>query len=287
VRSFAIVMVATVLGCTPPEPPYEPPPAPPSDDDDSAVTVEQRCPDGMLRIEGDTFEIGESDEQWIWDGGTILTVSLTVSTFCVDTLPFPGVEGAAWPIDGLAMALLLDLEPILTEAGRRLCTATELTVATAGPDNLRFGYGDEHQPGRCPADDFDPEPLGDRPDCLNALGLRDFGVRSTWVRLDAPMRDALAEYGAPTVIPGEPPGPGNYGGDLPYTVHGGTSRLNTFYAPTAIGIHGHNWDKDYYIDDGLRVCADPSEAPEESSEAWGGVLDSFFETGTYGGLLES
>ena len=282
-RGAAVVLGAVIAACGPSEPIEESTPAPADDDDSGAAAL--ACPEGTLRIEGGVFEIGEVDPAWTSDGATILLDSFDVATFCVDALPFPGIEGTPWPSDGLGMAQLLELEPLLAAGGRRLCTTTELAVATAGPNNLRFGYGDEHSPGRCPDDDVAPPPLGSLPDCTNALGLRDFGVRSTWTRLDAAMRDSLADSGAPILVPGLPPGPGNYAGDLPYSVHGGTARLDTFYAPTAFGIHAHNWGKDSYIDDGLRVCADPSPEPALDAEAWTEALERFEETGTFTGWI--
>jgi hypothetical protein len=228
------------------------------------------CPTTMLLIAGGDFLLGEGEDAEfapLEPGAVIYESNFGISSFCVDPLPFPGRAGAPWPSFGLNAALAEDLDSRLAAFGRRLCTISELLLASAGPDNWRYPYDPEDwSEGLCDPDDLTPQPLGSYEDCTSPLGVSDFQVRSTWGWLDPEMKAHLNSYDAPVTRPGEDPLPPE---SFEYAVQGGTSRAETFYSPTNFGIHSHPQDA-VYLDDGARVCADPAQDwPDEGGyEEW-------------------
>jgi hypothetical protein len=236
----------------------------------------------MILIEEGRLRLGDSGEEhkppvagaWVTSG------MFDVEAFCVAEFPFPGVRGAPWPKDGLnytgARALVARVAPF----GRRLCTATELLAATAGPDNVRFFYGPTHRSGVCESDEESPRPLGSWAGCRNALGLKDHLVRSSWVRLDEQMERRLAAERGPV----RPPHLGLARPDgIELALLGGTPRQHTFYAPNVFGIHAHAPDSPTrFLDDGVRLCASTHTA----RGGWSEEIARFLESGSYGDWLE-
>jgi hypothetical protein len=272
---FAVFLVLLLLlcGCHRSDPPREP----------AAPAPSSSCPEEMIRVVGGTFQLGETAKEhkppvsgaWVTHG------EFRVQTFCVARFPFPGVEGAPWPADGLNYAAAVALEGKATLFGRRLCTATEMLLATAGPLNARFPYGASYKPDVCESSEESPQPLGSWPKCRNSLGLRDHLVRSTWVRLDDRMERQLAEEQGPVRPPhlglARPEG-------IELALMGGTPRQDTFYAPNNFGIHAHATDSaTRFLDDSVRLCASPGEARGD----WPGELEKFLAAGRYGVWLES
>ncbi len=76
-----------------------------------------------------------------------------------------------------------------------------------------------------------------------------------------------------------PVGEGGFG------VWGGTSRTDTFYAPTNFGIHFHDEADDSYMDDGFRVCADVDTVTGLMEEDYQDWLWTFMQDGSYAALL--
>jgi len=240
---------------------------------------------GLVLIEGTSVRLGETDasliDQWDGDGEEAQTIipaaNHTLSDFYIDRYPFPGIAGEQWFTDGTRHNTIEALDATLTDFGRRVCDISELMYAAAGPNNHRYPYGDGSTPGNaCDSDDENPSPIGSFPNCESALGIRDFQVRSTWGKLDAAtisvMQDTPQTEGFP--------------GDLIYAVWGGTSRDDTFYAPTNFGFHTHDrLAEDLYLDDGFRVCADdePTNNEELAYARW---LDRAIEAGSYGALFD-
>lgn len=236
------------------------------------------CPPGMVRIPAGIYPVGEGDDDRV--GGRVaddgfpgivpLYQAVVSDDFCIDRYPFPGVAGLLWPDDGLNHASTQVLDAALPAFGRRVCTATELLVASTGGENLRQPYGDEHVPHVCDPFDGDegpPDVLGAYPECVSPFAVHDFAVRSAWAWQDGQFEAAmLARFG-----------PYDYdaGGDE-YVVIGGTARLNTFYDPTNFGFHSHfNHDGCPGCggsDDGLRVCADPAPPYPAREARWGDLV---------------
>lgn len=223
---------------------------------------EARCPEALATSPGATACWVQTDLR----DPVVPLHEVQVDPWCIEERPFPG-EGPYSP-DGLSTpdAALLDA---LLQSGRfgprRLCTFTEYELAVAGPtQNLRFLYGDEATPRRCP----DPEAagIGERPRCFNPeTGVMEYGaVISQWVVADAqfaahacPEPPCLAAGGRPLVdAQGQPV--------VRYLVAGGTSRQQTRQAPyTPHTWHDHGDPGDgsgcdaWGWDDGPAICATP------------------------------
>jgi hypothetical protein len=226
-------------------------PLPPGEGVSRPAQGDPGCPAGMVFVPGHSGSLGESDPQVLeqYPGFVVVQRDATVPAVCVDRLPFPGRLAADWPSDGLSEVQLPALQDALAPHGRRLCTLGELLLATAGPQNQRTPPVN----GRCETDDQNPtRTLGGWARCVTPTGLQDVGVRGSWVTVD--------------------PGWGVSGA---YAVLGGTPRTDTFYAPTVFGVHEHGQDPGAYLDDGLRLCADPGARSVQDEAAWQRALQAF------------
>ncbi len=256
----AVALLGLLVACKPP----------------AAPSPDPVCPQDMLLVSGGTFELGEGDdpeEQPNQVNAVIRRGTFTVESFCIETFPFPGRDGAEWPSDGLSHPQAAALDALVAQHGRRLCSTTELLLAAAGPGNWRYPYSAEaRSDGICDPSDTAPQPLGTFEGCSSPTGGRDFLVRSAWARLDAPMRTHMATYGAPN----RPP---HVGGGMPdvfdYAVYGGVGRTDTFYASTNFGAHGHNADEGQTLDDSTRICRDPEPISIEQEGRYAALVDGF------------
>lgn len=128
-----------------------------------------------------------------------------VAPVCVETFPFPGVEGEVFaphndspePLRLAASEVAALDQALQARFGLRLCTASEYLWVAAGPENLPYTYGYQKVAGRC-AEDADGAvndgyqlPIGADPTCRSWAGVRDIGTRNTWVRLDDQARAVL------------------------------------------------------------------------------------------------
>ena len=250
-----------------------------------AVDSTESVGNGLVFIEGNGAFLGETDPDLIdlYDGDgeeaqTIMPASnYEIADYYIDRYPFPGIAGADWFTDGTRHNTIEALDATLADFGRRVCDISELMYAAAGPNNHRYPYGDGFTWGdACDPDDMNPSPIGSFPDCVSALGIRDFQVRSTWGRLDDTTVAVMQETTQH----------GNFPNDLIYAVWGGTSRDDTFYAPSNFGFHTHErLAEDLYLDDGFRVCAD--EEPTNNEEiAYSRWLERAIEAGSYEALFD-
>jgi hypothetical protein len=238
---------------------------------------------GLQFLTGGTFPLGESNGSIVaayaeeGEHQTIIPVaSLTINDFYIDGYPFPGIPGAEWFTDGTRHNTIEALDQTLEQYGRRACTISELMYAAAGPDNNRYPYGNEWIDRVCDPDDANPEPIGTYTGCVSDLGIHDFQVRSSWgrmgERLIAIMSDTTQQQGFP--------------GDLTYAVWGGTSREDTFHAPSNFGFHTHDkLAEDLYLDDGFRVCADgtPTANQDIAYRRW---IEDALDAGSYEALFD-
>ena len=235
------------------------------------------CPSGMVQIsfEEGAVVLGEWDPNRLSDPqGEAYQYALSEeeysgSAYCIDEYPFPG-QDEEWAVEALYYEQLPSLEQRLAAGGRRLCTVTELMLAAAGPENWRFSTDPEQRiAGDCDPDDMSPDPIGSHSRCRSPLGVHDFNVRSSWARIGESERPVLEG-----LIPEEL---------LPYAVYGGTSRSDTFYAPTNFGLHFHDeglMEGGGYKDDDLRTCADPETSTPEREAAWEEARAEFIEQGS-------
>lgn len=238
---------------------------------------------GLQFIEGGNFPLGETDPSIIavyaaeGEHQTIIpATNFAVGDFYIDGYPFPGVAGADWFTDGTRHNTIEALELTLAQYGRRVCAISELMYAAAGPDNLRYPYGNQWIDRVCDPDDANPQPIGTYTDCKSPLGIHDFQVRSTWGR----MGDQLI------AVMSETTQQGGFPGDLTYAVWGGTSRDDTFHAPSNFGFHTHDrMAEDLYLDDGFRVCADakPTNNQNIAYQRW---IEDALDAGSYEALFD-
>jgi len=259
-----------------------------SDDDDSVSDDDAgdddssppgTCPSGMVHVQGGTFSLGEWDADQITGFASaeiIAQATFVIDAFCIDEYPFPGPQGGEWPVDGLDAEDAVAFETLVTPHGRRLCGIVEMLLAGAGPDNWRYPYDPmDWIEGTCPPDDSDPGPMGSYPGCVSPLGIHDFMVRSTWGRLDCDeLREACGvDEGGADHLPLEGQ----------YAVWGGTSRPNTFYAPSNFGVHFHEPGTSAFQDDGVRTCATPWTSHDD--DGWSSLVDEFRTNNSFETLL--
>jgi len=239
----------------------------------------------LVPIDATTVFLGEWDALIInrfgGDGSEHQTVipetEFALSAYWIDRYPFPGIPDEPWFFDGLDHPTVEALDVWLADYGRRACTVAELLYAAAGPDNHRYPYGDgTFDASACDPDDTAPAAIGTYTDCNSALGVRDFQVRSTWGRLDARTEAVMADTAQASNFPGE----------SVYASWGGTSRSDTFYAPSNFGFHIHDVADDPYLDDGFRVCAGPNPPTDEENAAYAYWLEDAIAAGSYDGLFE-
>ena len=215
------------------------------------VAGDEGCPAGMILLPAGRYLLGEGDPARLELHGrwVLPQAEVELQEACIDALPFPGRRGAPWPQDGLLSSDLPALEEKLSEHGRRLCTVGELMLGAAGPDNQRQAV----DRALCEVSDEHPgQALGRHPGCVSSMGLYDLGVRSSWARLQVP-------WGSEAVVWGR------------------AAREDTFYAPSNFGVHEHGQDTQRYVDDGLRVCADPHAPTPGAEEAWSAQVARFVE----------
>lgn len=116
------------------------------------------CPEGMASVLGefcmDRFEASRPDATAISQGEETGPASSVAGV-----MPWRTSSGA----DGYAAA-----QQACQEAGKRLCTAEEWSLACAGPEGRLYAYGDEYDPAICNGiDAFCPDPY---PFCGLELG---------------------------------------------------------------------------------------------------------------------
>ena len=238
---------------------------------------------GLQFIEGGNVPLGETDPEILaqfsaeGEHQTIIPIAnFPVGDFYIDGYPFPGIPGADWFTDGTRHNTIEALELTLAQYGRRVCTVSELMYAAAGPENLRYPYGNQWIDNVCDPDDANPEPIGRYTDCVSPFGIHDFQVRSTWGRMDDQVIAVMSGTTQKTGFPG----------DLTYAVWGGTSRQDTFHAPSNFGFHTHERQaEDLYLDDGFRVCADtqPTANQNIAYDRW---IQDALAAGSYDALFD-
>lgn len=256
-----------------------------TDDDDDTTEPVRTCPSGMILIDGGTFTLGEWDQSVLdqfYSHQVVAERELEVSAFCVAEYPFPNLIGEYWPFDGLSLESIVEFEQRIELYNRRLCTVSELLLASAGSENWRYPYhAENHVQGMCEPDDMNMEiRLGTFDTCVSPYGVHDFAVRSCWARLENESIAVDAEAGWYEERGPYVPFPGT-----DYAIWGGTSRGDTFYAPSNFGMHFHGIE-DPYLDDGVRVCATPQvEWPDETEQAWITALNEFLIQNTFSAWL--
>ncbi len=258
---------------------------------DKVVAPEEQCAGAVSSTLGATACWVQTDQV----DPVLQPRAVSVPDFCIEAFPFPGA-GANYTSDGLTAWGAARLDELLSKGvygTRRLCSASEVQLAVAGPTrNQRFVYGDEVTQGRCTAD----KAIGTDPACRNPeTRVHEYGaIHSHWARADASfVANACDEppcraAGSRTLAEGM------------YVVMGGTDRVQTRQAPlTPHTWHDHGdpvaapcdnrgWD------DQPLVCATPSplyDAQPMSAElsaqeaAWRQFVDVARSTGQMANAL--
>ena len=239
------------------------------------------CPSGMMQVAGRHIVAGE------WDADEIAEYAPNIipegvwelDDFCMDAYPWPGVEGEGWMPDGLNWDRVEIFEALLSQVDLRLCTVGELLYGAAGADNWRYPYAPENfDEDICDPEDHTPLNMGTYSGCVSTLGFSDFSIRSAWARLDDQALQILVE-GDLTALPE---------GDGSYAIFGGTSRTDTFHAPSNFGVHYYGPGNQAYVTDDVRVCADLSDdVPDQQTERKVRTLrEAFLSQGSYAALLD-
>ncbi len=253
----------------------------------SGTGTSPNCPAGMFELADDaglSASLGETRASAFdsYPGTVIPQYDVQLDGTCMGLIPLPGTLGGAWMRDGLNIGQVEALDALLPDYGRRLCTVSELLAAAAGPDNLRFPFGDEYRQAVCDGEAFSPSPQGAYPECVSATGGRDFLVRSSWAVLDEAAHDAMAPTRDGAGFPG----------DGLYAVYGGTAQRDTFFSPDNFGIHfygpdDYSEDNPAYVTDDLRVCAGLGPLDSETEAAWTAWVAALADAGRYAPILGS
>jgi len=235
----------------------------------------------MIWIAGGEVEVGESDAALLerYAPDRILPKARhRLSSYCVSAHPFPGQAGLPWPVDGLAPDNLPHVEAVLHRHGLRLCSALELSVAAASPNNWRYPWHPSDRNSQdCETDDLRPASLGARRQCRSQAGLWDLQVRSSWIRMDDTTRSLLKRPTAKT-FPGH---------ESSFWLWGGTARNDTYYAPSNFSLHHHLPGSPAHKDDALRTCADPGETSSAQAQAWTELLATYPQSASFQILLDA
>jgi hypothetical protein len=160
-----------------------------------------------------------------------------------------------------------------------MCTVGELLYGSAGPDNWRYPYkSSDFEEDKCDPEDHTPLVMGTYPGCVSSTGFRDFGIRSAWARLDEQALEVLVGGDIEEL----PEGDGSYG------IYGGTSRQDTYHAPSNFGMHYYGPGNQAYVTDDIRICSDISEdVPDEQAERKILALrEGFLSQGSYAAMLD-
>ena len=231
------------------------------------------CPDGMVLVDGDFVpSLGHGCTKWISEekdrcqayakpplkGGKPVPLR-----FCVDRFEYPNLEG----VRPAVMPDWFDAKEACEIEGKRLCNASEWTLACEGREGLPYPYGWERDTTACnidrprpvPEPDFDafsrPRDIsaevhrldlrvasGERPRCVSPFGVFDMtGNVDEWTINDAHFAD----------LP-----PGKEEKDRPHV----SGLKGGYWGPIRARCRpitsSHNaWFRFYQV--GFRCCADP------------------------------
>ena len=103
--------------------------------------------------------------------------------FSIDRFEFPNVEGAL-PSVGVGWD---EAQELCRSRGKRLCSERGVGDRLPGPENFRYGYGNEYEPRRCNVPFLHegrwirsgPSASGLHTECVSALGVQDM-IGNVW-----------------------------------------------------------------------------------------------------------
>ena len=197
--------------------------------------AKERCPEGMVLLQGGKFTLGEEPPQFQWQ---LMGRPFEVSSFCMDRFEFPNRQGE-YPKSGVTFNEAKDQ---CEQLGKRLCSEPEWEYACQGPKGRLYSYGDDRVEGICHTQSTTGEQpfakSGEYPKCHSPEGVFDLnGNLSEWV--DATWSQTKTSAGGWK------------------TLRGGTIEEKTHYGQDCTSRHGHDANNWRNSDDGFRCCAEP------------------------------
>lgn len=269
---------AAILLAACPAPDLEPTGPVVDDEEDTAVVATEGCPEGMVLVEGGSWEVGAPPDLLEADPDTsrVPQHPVTLDSFCISRYPFPG-QGRAWPVDGLNGAQAADLHDLLARrCGMGLPTLSQALVALATEENHRYpGGAASWEAARCDPDPEHPERIGAFPDCQSGHGVGGLLTFAFWGSVDEATAAALE--GTPAPWTGEP-----------FALYGGMPTWwGAYYGDDLYGYHTHGPEDSPYADDrGVLVVAPPDTLTGAQVGAFEGLVEDFVSAGgAWSGLV--
>ena len=108
---------------------------------------------------------------------------IELAGFSIDRFEFPNTAGAL-PTVGVSWN---EAQKLCSSRGKRLCSEREWEIACRGPENYRYGYGNEYEPRRCNVPFLHdgrwirsgPSVSGLHVDCVSSDGVQDM-IGNVW-----------------------------------------------------------------------------------------------------------
>ncbi len=115
-------------------------------------------------------EIGDEGMIYI-DGKTIRrnNMDTLVRPFCIDSWEYPNKRGEL-PLTDVSW---IEASNICRKSGKRLCTEIQWEVACMGKFPHTYPYGNNYQRGKCNADSYSLNRIGDNISCVSSYGVYD------------------------------------------------------------------------------------------------------------------
>ena len=168
---------------------------------------------------------------------------IELAGFSIDRFEFPNTAGAL-PTVGVSWD---EAQELCASRGKRLCSEREWESACRGPENFRYGYGNEYEPRRCNVPFLHegrwirsgPAASGLHPECASTQGVHDM-IGNVWEWTD-----------------------GWYDADRRWRVVRGGSWFNNVNFARVGGRYGLRLTPDYRLDlIGFRCCRSAPASPE-------------------------
>jgi sulfatase modifying factor 1 len=142
----------------------DPKAAPSGGDPSSAGTALDPCPDGMVSVDGDYYPVvghlcrerieGLVERCGEYARGAAVEGRAEHKHFCVDRFEYPNLEG----VRPVVMVSWTEAKAACAAEGKRLCTASEWTLACEGSERLPYPYGYRRDSTACNIDRPHPTP---------------------------------------------------------------------------------------------------------------------------------
>ena len=146
---------------------------------DAAATLTYRAVDRCGRVmaqRSESYDIKPPAGALACPKGMVPVENGTVR-FCIDVYEWPDRKGAK-PASYVSVYQAMDS---CSNAGKRLCTSDEWSLACAGPQKTAYPYGSEYERRACVTHDTITRPAGLKPECRSYYGAFDMsGNLAEW-----------------------------------------------------------------------------------------------------------